>query len=553
MDERAKPSPPPSAWAPLRRPIFRALWIAGLASNVGTWAQSAASGFVVAEMSPSPLAVALLQTAAALPIFLLGVPAGAMSDVLDRRRLLIVAQLWMLACAIALAAAAFAGVLDIPLMMLLVALGAAGSAFAMPAALALLPEQVSREELPAAITLNGVSINLSRAAGPVLGGFLVAGLGPWAAFALNGVSFLALAAVLIAWRRAPVEAESEQAERILGAVRASIRYARNSPAVRVVLWRTGLFILGASALWALIPAVATRELGLNASGFGALLGCVGIGSLLGAVILPRLRHRFSPDMLLAAASVVFAGSTALLGLLRSPIGIGVGLVFGGVAWITAMSVLNVAAGAVAPAWARSRVFASYLMVSQGGMAVGGMAWGFAAQGLGSSTALAVAAVLAVVTTAAAARARIAPHHDQDLTPARAWPVPEMAHAPAPEDGPVRVVVSYEVDEGDMQAFVHAMTALREARLRTGAYAWRLDRDLADPHRFVETFSVESWAEHLRQHDRFSHQDRQIQERAQAFHRGSKPPAVTHLMDVGAHGYAKSRRSLATHTHADVSR
>ncbi len=518
---------PMSAWSPLRLPLFRALWIAGLASNVGTWMQNVGAAWLMTSLSDSSALVSLVQTATSLPVFLVGIPAGALADIVDRRRLLLITQGWMLAAAGGLGVLTAVGTIT-PwgLLALTFALGL-GAALNLPAWQAITPELVPRAELPAGLTLNGISINIARAVGPALGGLIIAAAGTGAVFLLNAASFVGVLIVLFRWRRTPRQS-TMPAERLAGAIRAGTRYVRHAPRFRGVLVRAGVFILCGSALWALLPLVARRELGLGALGYGVLLGCVGVGAVGGASVLPRVRNAVSADALVNIATVLFALSTAALVVIRALPIVAVAMVVGGVAWIALMSSFNTAAQMALPAWVRARGVAVYLLVFQGGLAAGSALWGAVASRTSDTAALVLAAVGLLVGIAASARWRLGRDVQPDLSPSMHWPEPNVVANPEPDDGPVLVTVEYRVPPEQVADFGRAMRRLGRARRRSGALSWGVFRDAADPERLVETFMVESWAEHLRQHERVTVADREAEERVRELLVAS-PPAVTHLI------------------------
>jgi len=517
-----------SAWSPLREPLFRALWIASVASNIGTWMHEAGAGWLMTSLTTSPLLVALMQTATSLPVFLLGLPAGALADVVDRRRMLLFTQGWMLS------AAGMLGLLTLldmttpwVLLVLTLALGA-GAAMNAPAWQATAPELVPRAELPKAVALNGIGLNLARAVGPALGGAIVAAAGAGAVFLLNAVSFLSVIAVLSQWRWSP-RAGKAPTEPVLSAIRAGIRYARHAPALRAVLVRTGLFVLFASALWALLPVLARHEMGLGSTAYGILFGCLGAGAVAGAVILPWLRRRLSMDALSIAAIVLFAAVTLALAQVRQFGFLCVVLWAGGVAWIALMASFNIATQTAVPSWVRARALALYLLMFQGSMAFGGVLWGTVAQHAGMTVALWCAAAGLVAGLALAPRYRLNHGEELDLRPSSHWPEPNVLIEPDPEDGPVLVTVEYRIDPEHARNFALAVQAVRRQRLRDGAFRSGLFRDPSDPGRYIETFVVESWAEHMRQHERVTVNDRIAEDRARAFHRGDQPPVTSHYI------------------------
>jgi MFS family permease len=531
----ATSSEPPSAWSPLRRPLFRALWIATVTSNVGTWMQNVGAVWLMTSLAPTPLFVALVQTATSLPVFLVGLPAGALADVVDRRRLLLFTQGWMLLAAAALGVLTLMGAVTPWVLLTLTFAIGLGSAMNSPAWQAITPELVPREELPAAVALGGVGFNLARAVGPALGGAVVAAAGAGAAFLVNAASYLGVMLVLFRWQPT-LEASPLPAERVLGAVRTGLRYVRYAPALPAVLVRAGLFILCASALWALLPIVARNRLGLGAGGYGILLGCLGAGAVAGAVFLPGIRSRTTLDGLIAGATLIFAAVSAALAYAPAFVLLCAAMLAGGGAWMAVMSSLNVAAQTAAPAWVRARALGAYLLVFQGGFAAGSALWGGVAARFGEPTAL-IAAALGLVAGLAAGRRYPLAGEELDLTPSAHWAEPIVAREPEPEDGPVLVTVEYWIPPERAPEFVRAMRAVGRLRRRDGAMRWGLFYDVAQPRRFVETFLVESWAEHLRQHERVTAADQAVEERARAFHNGDAPPIVSHLvsartLDVG---------------------
>src|SRR6266566_89928 len=361
-----------SAWAPLQEPLFRALWIAALISNVGTWMEDVGESWLMMSLSHSPLLVALLQTSDAIPIILLSLPSGALADVMDRRRLLLLTQSWMLLAVTMLGVLTLLGAMTPWLLLALTFAIGVGTALNMPAWQAITPEIVSREQLPAALALGSLAVNLARAAGPAMAGILVAAIGPGVVFLLNAASFAGVIFVLYRWRRTPRKSALPP-EAVLGAIRAGVRYVRHAPALRAILFHAAAFMFCASALWALLPLVARREMGLGSAGYGVLLGGLGIGAVSGAVLLPRVRHRLSTDALVAAAVLVFAAATFTLAWARAFALVFCAMLAAGIAWMSVLSSFNVAVQTVTPGWVRARALAVYLLVFMSGMAGGSVA------------------------------------------------------------------------------------------------------------------------------------------------------------------------------------
>jgi MFS family permease/quinol monooxygenase YgiN len=517
-----------SAWGPLARPIFRALWIAALVSNIGSLMQGVAAAWLMTSLTTSPVPVALLTTMANLPLFLVGLPAGALADLIDRRWLVLVTQIWMLLVAALLGVLAGIGWMTPTLLLTFTFLISLGGSLSAPAWQAIVPDLVPRSELATAVALNSAGFNLARATGPALGGLLVAAAGPATVFLLNAASFLGVMLVIYRWRPTPRD-QPAQAERITSAVAAGMRFTRHSPALRAVLVRTIAFIFAASSLWALLPVIATRQLGLSAAGYGVLLASIGLGAVGGAVLLPRMRARLSVDWVMVLLTLIFAGGLCALALVQNLVLLNIVLLAVGAGWLVINSSLNVVAQTAAPAWVQARALGIYLLVSQGGLAGGSAVWGLVAERFGEREALLSAAALLVVGLLATWRWPLRADEDQDLSPSRHWPAPRLALDRAAADGAVLITVEYRVDPPQQEEFRQAMAALQVARRRDGARRWELFRDAEDPDRFLETFVVGSWEEHMRQHERVTIADRALEQRALALQRPGTKPVVSHFI------------------------
>lgn len=527
-----------SPWAPLRYPVFRALFIAQLASNIGTLMQSVASAWLMGDLGASPFLITLVPTASMLPVLLVGIPAGALADIFDRRRLLIGGQLWMLVCAAALAVMTFLDVVT-PASLLALTFGlGTGGALTFPAFQAIQPDLVPAREFRQAFALGALTFNVGRAVGPAIGGLLVAVSGPGWVFILNAVSFLAIVGVLVWWRRPVTEVDSP-AETFSGAMRAGLRYAVHAPALRLVLNRTAAFTLPAAALQALLPIVARDRLGLTSGGYGVLLGCFGLGAASAAVVRPRLDERFHHDQLVFGSSVALAAALVVEGVSRTPWAIGLAMIVGGLAWATALTCTGVAAFSALPEWVRARGMGLYMLILAGGIALGSAAWGALAETNLTGAHLAAAGAL-ILTLATTRRWRLGTVTGLDL---RIVPTddPTVTIVPHPTDGPVLVTVTYEVPGDDVNDFAEAMRKVERHRRRTGAYRWGLFRDLAAPHQFIETFVVESWGEHLRQHRRTTvNADRFLDPVRRYLHHDV---VVTHYLSV----YSPAGRNQVSHS------
>jgi MFS family permease len=526
----AAPTATASAWAPLRSPIFRALWIAQLVSNIGTWMQNVGAVWLMGSLGGSPALVALVQSAVTLPVFLTALPAGALADIVDRRRLLLFTQAWMLLSATALAVLTWQGAVTPGLLLALTFSLGLGTAMNMPAWQAIQPELVPRGEFPQAVALGSASINLGRSIGPAIGGLLVAAAGTEAVFLLNAISFLGILVVLATWRRQRSEADMPS-ERLAGAMRAGLRYARHSPALRAVLVRSATFMIAASAFMALLPVVARNQLRMSAAGFGALLTCFGVGAVVATATLPRLRERVDIDRLVVGGSLLVALSLVLLALAGSVVVAVVASLLGGVAWLVCLSTFNVAAQRALPSWVRARGMGFYLLTAQGGMAAGAALWGTVATETDVRVALAAAAGALAAGTLLAVRFRLAWGEKLDLRSAPYTAEPTLVFEPRPEHGPVLVTIGYTVPEVNADEFAEAMRKVGRARRRTGARRWGLWHDPAHPERFLETFVTDSWEEHLRQLHRTTATDRRLEDEARGLADEVDEPATAHYVSA----------------------
>ncbi len=516
-------------WQPLGNPVFRALWIAVLFSNIGNWMETVGAQWLLVSQPNNSLLVALVQTADTLPVVLLALPAGVLADIFDRRLLLIATQLFMAVVSVTLAALAAADQLTPGVLLLLTFLGGAGSGVTAPTWQAMIPDLVPRAEIRAAAVLGSVSVNVGRVVGPALAGLLIAGIGVAPVFALNAASFVFFAAVLL-WAHVGHRDAPSRRERFLPALRAGGGYVRWSPFVRRVLIRAALFLLPATAIWALLPLVATETLHLEAAGYGALLGALGLGAIGGVLLLGRLHARFSEDGLLALASLAYGAAMAVLVLVPLvPVAFAV-LIVAGMAWLAVLSTINATLQTFLPGWVRARGLAFYVIVLFGSQALGAAIWGVVAGQVGLTSTFVGAAVVMVGTTLAGRRWRLPDVAGLDRSPAVYWPDPTLAFEPDAEAGPVLVTAAYTVPAGNTVAFVTAMSDLERSRRRTGASDWQLYRDGADPQQFLEVFDVPSWDTHLRQHGgRLTGADAAIEGRADALATG--PSKVHHYFSA----------------------
>jgi predicted MFS family arabinose efflux permease len=483
--------------------------------------------------------VALTQTASSLPFFVLALPAGSVGDIVDRRRLILVTEAWMVGVTALLAVLTLAGAMTPWLLLAFTFAISAGDALELPTWRSLLPELVPRADLAAASALNGIEFNLARAVGPALAGALIAAAGVGAAFVVNAVSFLGVIWTVARWKRTP-QTRALPSETLAGATVAALRYVRHSPGIRALSIRSGVVMFFASALLALLPTVAQRA-GNSSLAYGFLLGCFGAGAIVGAVLMPRARARWSTDAVVSTAIAVLGLTVALTGIARALSVLGVLMVVAGGAWITFISLFSALAQSLAPDWVRARVLAIFILSFQGGIAAGSALWGFLGEWAGIQIALAYAGASCVAVAAFSVLWRL-PMAPADISPWNHWRMPAVVKDVGVmlEDGPVLITIEYTVDAHHAAAFARAMQEYEHVRRRDGASRWGLYHDTEAADRYVETFVVDSWAEHLRQHERLTQADRTLEERVYALVRDE--PRVHHLIDA--------RRAAAVHDPSD---
>jgi MFS family permease len=523
-----------SGFEPLSVPVFRDLWLASIVSNLGSWMQDTAGTWLMTVLTPSPLLIALMQTAASLPVVVLGLLAGATADIFDRRRLLIFWQAWMLTAVAILSVLTFFDIISPWILLILTFLLNIGTAMNSPAWQAIVPEVIPRAQLPDAISLNSAGFNLARALGPAMGGLAVAlfaraTTGAASVFLLNSLSFVGVILVLYRWQRNPLFKSALPAERIRGSVRAGIRYLRYAPMLQAAFMRTLIFTVFVSAVWALLAVVARNDLHQGAMGYGILNGSMGFGAVIGATNLPRVRRVLPADAIIAWATGVFVATLAVLALVKVPLIIIPMLIAAGFAWTSAMSTLNLAVQVSVPAWVQARALGAYQMIFAGGMALGGVIWGYIAEHVSTSKSLMCASVGLAVTLPWSLRFHVLRGVQPDFSPHQyALPAPKLATEREDSDGPVRVSIEYHIDPRNYAAFTKAIHQLRDVRLRDGAIRWGVYQDATDPGHLNETFVTESWLEYLRQRERFTASDLATRQRVFSFHLGGEPPRISHM-------------------------
>ncbi|ABS63994.1 protein of unknown function DUF894 DitE [Parvibaculum lavamentivorans DS-1] len=518
-----------SAWAPFGHAAFAVLWTATVVSNIGTWMHDVASGWLMTSLSPSPLMVALVQAATTAPIFLFALSAGAMADLVDRRRLLIVIMTALVIVTLGLGVLVLLGLVNAWMLLLFTFLSGAGAAFVAPAWQAIVPQLVPRPDLSSAVALNSVGINISRAIGPALAGLIIASFGIAWPYMLNALSYVIVIGALLWWRPPPQPKSDLPVERFWSAIRSGLRYVRASSPMRATLVRAIAFFLFASAYWALLPIIARRELQGGPELYGLMLASVGIGAVSGALFLPRLKKSMGPDTLVAAGTAGTALVLAVFALVAIPAAAIAVSFIAGASWIMVLSSLNVSAQMVLPDWVRARGLSVFITVFFGSMTLGSMIWGQTASLLGVPFTLLLAAAGSLLGAVLSWPFKLRQGDALDLSPSMHWPAPVVAGDVAHDRGPVMITVEYRIAPATAADFAAAMKDLRAARRRDGAYAWGLFEDVAMPGRYIEYFTEESWLAHLRHHERVAESDRLLQQKVRAFHLGPDDPVVTHYL------------------------
>jgi MFS family permease len=524
----------PSSWAPFRHRVFAILWTATVIANTGTWMQNAAAGWLMTGLDPNPLTVALVQVATTLPMFLFGIPAGALADILDRRKLLIVVQVAVTAIVTGFSLLVWLGRITPASLLGFTFLMGAGAALIAPTWQAIVPQLVPRDEMPPAVTANSVGINISRAIGPALAGLFIGALGSAAPFWINAISNLCVIAALIWWRPQEASAHRLPPERFGSAMLIGLRHARRNPHLRATLIRAVGFFVFASAYWALLPLIARNQVQGGPRLFGILLGAIGASAVIGALVLPLIKRRLGgADGLAAAGTVGTAVALVLFALAREPATALVASFVAGFSWIAVLAAINVSAQVGLPAWVRGRGLALFVTVQFGAMSFGSMTWGQVAAHLGLPVTHLVAAAGLIVALLALRPWKLQTGVGVNLDPSLHWPAPVLANNIDSDRGPVLVTVEYRIDLSNRAVFLEALFALSDQRRRDGAFEWGVFEDVAEPGKFVETFLLASWLEHLRQHERVTQEGQELQQRVQAFHVGQAPPAVSHLIAAEA--------------------
>jgi MFS family permease len=509
-----------STFTALRNPIFRKIWFAGVLSGTCVAAHDCAATWVMSRLSPSALFLSLMSTVASLPFFLFTLPAGALADIVDRRKLLWIMNLWLAVAAGLLAIFGALGVLNPYIILICIFLIGIGFAFNAPAWTAIVPELVSDEELPSAATLGGLQLNISGILGPAIGGMLLPLIGANWVFTLNAICFFLVILAILQWKRKERPSKLPL-ENFFESFSTAIRYVRYAPGIQVVLARNVLFAFFIALIPALIPVVGLKELKLTAAGCGILFSSMGAGSVFGAIfVVPWVRAHLSSNMVIVVANLVIAAVYLLMAFVRDQTIFMIVAAAAGIGWTMSASELWVAAQRAMPSWSRGRMNATIIMVSQGAMALGGVVWGTAAATLGVYPTLIGGAVLLSISLILAIPLSINFTGDLEFDPASVTSFShKLIQLPQPQDGPVAITYEFEVDRVREDEFMELMRQVRLIHLRNGAFSWRLHEDLTRFNIFRIEMMVPSWTQHVLQRDRMTKAEKNIIEQAKNLHIG----------------------------------
>ncbi len=501
-------------------------------SNLGAWMHDLGASWLMVNLTSSSLMVALVQTATTFPFFLLVLPAGTLADILDRRKYMLFTIIWMMIIAAILGISTFTGITTPWMLLALTSSIGLGNALLRPAWSASIVDFIPKEEMRSAVTLNSMSQNISRAAGPALAGVLILAAGPAIVFIINTLTFFVLFMAIYRWERVPVSAQSSiPVERFFEGILAGIRYVRYSPTLKALLVRCIAFFFFASVTWALLPVIAVRVLQAGPSVYGLMMAVTGIGAVLGVMVLPYFNRQYSRNNIVMASAFIYAGSLLALAFTRNLVIINIILLFTGATWLSVFASIMVASQLAIPNWLRARGLAISMLALMGSLALGSAVWGQLADMIGASYSISVAAIGLIIATLATLKFRIKADDHLDLTPSVLWPSFEVSDDIEDEQGPVMVTIKYQIPPEHLNEFMQLIQKMHRMRKRGGALFWELFSDLKKPDEYIEVFMVNSWLEHLRQHERITVTDRGVISRLKELHTGPNPPVVSHLVAV----------------------
>ena len=518
-----------SPLAPFRHKVFRAVWIASLASNFGGLIQSVGAAWLMTSIGGSAALVAMVQASTTLPVMLFSLAAGAIADNSDRRNLMLISQLFLFSVSIALTIFSYLGLMTPWLLLGFTFLVGCGTAFNGPAWQSLVGEMVPRSDLPSAIALNSMGFNIARSVGPAIGGMIVAAAGAFAAFAVNAVSYIGLLLVLFRWHP-PMPRRTLPPESLGAAMAAGIRYVAMSPHIGSVLLRGAVFGLAAIAIQALMPLIARDLVQGGPLTYGLLLGAFGAGAVAGAAISARMRQVMSMEALVRMSFIGFAGGAAIAGLSSNTVLTMAGTAVAGACWALALSSFNATVQLSSPRWVVGRALALYQMATFGGMALGSWVWGALAESFGTGEALLISAAVLVAGAGLGLRFTLPESKSLNLDPLDRWTEPKIALNILPRSGPIVITIEWIIHEKDVMTFLSTMAERKRIRRRDGARHWTLLRDLENPDIWVERYHSPTWLDYIRQNQRMTQADVEVLERLRALHQGPERPRVHRMIE-----------------------
>ncbi|MFL6792822.1 MAG: MFS transporter [Bradyrhizobium sp.] len=517
-----------SITAPLRYSVFRRIWLASLLSNLGILIQGVGAAWAMTQMTSSADKVALVQTALMLPVMLISMPAGAIADMHDRRIVAMISLAVALAGATLLTALAWFNLVTPNILLALCFVVGSGMALFGPAWQSSVSEQVPAETLPAAVALNGISYNIARSFGPAIGGIVVASAGAVAAFATNAVLYIPLLVVLFLWNRVS-EPSRLPRERLNRAMVSGVRYITNSPSIKIVLTRTLVTGIIGGSVSALMPLVARDLLHGGAQTYGIMLGAFGMGAVIGALNIGEVRRRMSGEAAVRACALSMAGAIAAVAISKQPVLTAAALVLAGAVWMLAVALFNIGVQLSAPRWVAGRSLAAFQASIAGGIAIGSWGWGHLTDLAGVETALLVSAGLMFVSPVLGLWLRMPPVGARNEA-AEVLADPEVRLSLTGRSGPLVVEIEYRVAQDNARAFHNVMQEVQLSRQRNGAYGWSIARDIADPELWTERYHCPTWLDYLRQRNRSTQSERELHQRAMAFHLGPEPVRVRRMLE-----------------------
>jgi MFS family permease len=518
-----------SALAPFRHGIFRAVWGASLVSNFGGLIQGVGAAWMMTTIATSPYQVALVQASTTLPIMLFALVAGAIADSFDRRKVMLVAQTFMLVVSVLLTLFTYSGLITPWTLLAFTFLIDSGTALNSPSWQASVGDIVPRNKVPAAVALNSMGFNLTRSVGPAIGGIIVAAAGAAAAFAANAVSYIGLIVVLARWKP-NVPVSTLPRESLGAAMGAGLRYVAMSPNIGKVLVRGAAFGFSAGAVLALLPLVARDVVKGDALTYGIMLGAFGIGAVGGALISVRLRQLLSSETMVRCAVAGFAVCAFNAAVSPHAWQTSLGLLVGGACWVIALSHFNVTVQMATPRWVVGRVLSVYQTATFGGIALGSWIWGVVADAHGAEAALIAASVAMLAGGAIGLLLPLPQQQVLNLDPLNRFKEPHLALDLKPRSGPIAIMIEYVIRHEDEPEFLAIMAERGRIRRRDGARNWTLARDLENPTVWIEHYHTPTWIEYIRHNGRITHADAVIGERVRALHSGDEPPRVRRMIE-----------------------